>query len=329
MRFAFAFVFLVLLAGCIQPSAAPPQAQPNAEPSVAVPPVVEPPAGESPAPADANAPANQPQAAPTLDENLTVFFLDVGQGDSIIVQQGDKAVLIDAGDNGKGSSVVVPFLQDHHISQLSSIIATHPHADHLGGIDEVIDANISFDSFLGYLDGCTTKSCADVQARVARKTVALSEGDFLEFPLPFEVLSPPLPLPFPLDQPNNNSVVLLLSAGNVSFLFTGDCEQPCEARMLQDFPVLHATILKAGHHGSRTSSSPAFLHTVQPEITVISAGAGNSYGHPHQETLENLSARNIAVYRTDLQGTIAITTDGVNYTVLTETGTLFKDGKSS
>jgi competence protein ComEC len=129
------------------------------------------------------------------------------------------------------------------------------------------------------------------------------------------ILNPPQPPPF--DDPNNNSIVVKLQVNSISFLFTGDAEETAERSILNARLDVESTILKVGHHGSRTATSPDFLRAVNPEVAVISVGKDNNYGHPHQETLDKLAAEGVKVYRTDVNGTITISTDGENYVIIT------------
>lgn len=139
---------------------------------------------------------------------------------------------------------------------------------------------------------------------------------FLDTNVNVTVLNPTHPLEF--ENANDNSVVLKMQVCNVTFLFTGDGEAPSEASVLAAGFDVKSTILKVGHHGSRTSTSSAYLEAINPEVAVISVGEGNPYGHPHQETLDKLASGGVTVYRTDLHGTVIITTDGVKYSVEAE-----------
>ncbi|MEW6226593.1 MAG: stalk domain-containing protein [Bacillota bacterium] len=242
---------------------------------------------------------------------VKVHFIDVGQGDSVYIQLPDRNdVLIDAGDNNKGS-VVVSNLKSQGVDDIELLIASHPHADHIGGLDDVlaafrveavVDDGMSADTatYWDYLAAVWAEGCPYQKA---------TPGQSWEFgSCTLKVLGPVRGH----GDVNNNSVVCLLDCGDVEFLFTGDAEAEAEADLIGK-PIA-AEILKVSHHGSRTSTSQAFLDAVRPEVAVICVGAGNRYGHPHQETLDKLGAARVKVYRTDLNGTVIITTDGRTYT---------------
>ena len=243
---------------------------------------------------------------------LTVHFIDVGQGDSILLDLGQTEVLIDGGEKSPG---VVSYIDDYVDGPLEVMVATHPHTDHIGGLIAVLDA---FEVDEIWLNGDTSTSqtysqfmsavnSEGAQVHVARRGDTIQAGN-----LTFGVLSP-VNLS---DSINNNSIVLSLSYGKVDFLFTGDAEQQAEASMFGEGIVPDVEILKVGHHGSRTASSVQFLQAAKPEYAIYMAGQGNSYGHPHEETIANLCEVGAAIYGTDIHGTIAVTTNGVTYDVL-------------
>ena len=245
---------------------------------------------------------------------FTVHFIDVGQGDSILLDLGDIEVLIDGGDKSPG---VVSYIGDYVDGSLEVIVATHPHADHIGGLIAVLNA---FEVDEIWLNGDTSTSATYSQFMSAANSEGASvhmarRGDTIQTGnLTFNVLHP---VNLSGDT-NNNSIVLSLSYGQVDFLFTGDAEEEAEASILVQsiVSIPDVEILKVGHHGSRTSSSIQFLQLVKPEYAIYMAGEGNSYGHPHQETITNLCEIDAQIYGTDIHGTIVITTDGVTPTVL-------------
>jgi beta-lactamase superfamily II metal-dependent hydrolase len=253
------------------------------------------------------------ESEPTSESgNLTVHFIDVGQGDSILLDLGDTEVLIDGGDKSPG---VVSYINHYVDGPLEVMIATHPHADHLGGLIGVLDA-FKVDEI--WLNGDTSTSQTYSQfmsavnsegadVHVARRGDTIHAGN-----LTFNVLSP-VNLG---NDTNDNSIVLSLSYGQVDFLFTGDAQKEAEASMLAAGVVPDVEILKVGHHGSRTASSMQFLQGAKPECAIYMAGKGNIYGHPHQETITNLCEIGAEIYGTDIHGTITITTDGMTYNVL-------------
>ena len=244
--------------------------------------------------------------------NLTVHFIDVGQGDSILLDLGDTELLIDGGDKSPG---VVNYISQYVDGPLEVMVATHPHADHIGGligvlndfeVDEIwLNGETSTSQTYSQFMSAVNSEGADVH--IARRGDTIHAGN-----LTFSVLSP---VSLGSDT-NDNSIVLSLSYGQVDFLFTGDAEQEAEASMLSAGIVPDVDILKVGHHGSRTASSLQFLHAAKPEVAIYMAGVGNSYGHPHQETICNLREVGADIYGTDAHGTIIITTDGATYSIL-------------
>ncbi len=248
---------------------------------------------------------------PPIEGELTVHFVDVGQGDSILVDLGETEILIDGGGKLPG---VVAYLSDFVDGALEVMVATHPHADHIGGLIGVLDA---FEVDEIWLNGDTSTSETYSQFMSAANSEGaqvyeVRRGDTIQVgDLTFNVLHP-VNLS---GTTNNNSIVLSLSYGQVDFLFTGDAEQEAEASMLTEGVVPDVEVLKVGHHGSRTASSIQFLQVVEPEHAIYMAGKDNSYGHPHQETIINLCEVGAEIYGTDIHGTIIITTDGTTYNV--------------
>lgn len=246
---------------------------------------------------------------------IKVHILDVGQGDSIYIQlPGNNDILIDGGDNSKGP-VVVGYLRNQGVDDIELLVATHPHTDHIGGLDDVLAA-FMVEAVVDNGMAADTATYRDYRAAVQAEGCPYQKatpGQSWTFgPCTLKVLGP-------VDSykdTNNNSVVCLLDCDEVEFLFTGDAEAEAEAGLLGK-PIA-AEVLKVGHHGSRSSTSQAFLDVVRPEVAVISVGKENRYGHPHQETLDELAAAKVKVYRTELNGTVVVTTDGGTYTVSAE-----------
>ena len=261
-------------------------------------------------------------------QNLTIAFIDVGQGDSILVILPDtKTLLIDGGE-GESSGKVLATLREHGLNYIDIVVATHPHADHIGGLIDVIE-NVDVGQVLDSGQVHTTQTFEDFLDAINAKQIALKsvrEGNYilLDPTVKVEVLNPPASIPDgALNEPefNDNSVVLKLTYGEFSALLTGDMQEKNEVRLVsENATALDANVLKAGHHGSRTSSSSAFLNAVTPEVVIISLGAGNNYGHPHQEALDRLSATGTEqIFRTDVDGTITLTTNGSSgYSIVTE-----------
>jgi beta-lactamase superfamily II metal-dependent hydrolase len=263
-------------------------------------------------------------------QNLTMAFIDVGQGDStLVILPNAKTLLIDGGER-ESSGKVLATLQEHGLSHIDVVVATHPHADHIGGLIDIIK-NVYVGRVLDSGQIHTTQTFEDFLDAIDTKQILLKsvrEGDSINLDptVKIDVLNPPAGLPDGADNEaefNNNSVVLKLTYGEFSALLTGDMQERNEARLVsKNATALDAQILKAGHHGSRTSSSSSFLNAVTPEAVIISLGAGNSYGHPHQEALDRLSAAGTEqMFRTDVDGTITLTANGSNssgYSIVTE-----------
>jgi competence protein ComEC len=261
-------------------------------------------------------PTTPPPTTPTPTEGeLAVHFIDVGQGDAILIDLGETEVLIDGGDKSPG---VVAYLNEYVDGPLEVMVATHAHADHIGGLISVLN-NFQVEQIWYNGDTSISQTYADFMAAVNAENAEVhvaTRGDVIEVNgLSFEVLNPSNLT----GTTNNNSIVLHLAFGETDFLFMGDAEQEAEAIMLakSDIPVPEVEILKVGHHGSRTASSPAFLAVTSPEVAIYMAGEGNTYGHPHKETIEALLAVGAEIYGTDIHGTIVITTDGAVYTIQT------------
>ncbi len=254
-------------------------------------------------------------------KGLIVTILDVGQGDSILIETpSGRKMLVDAGEKKMGERVVVPFLRKKGISKLDMVVLTHPHEDHVGGLPAVLD-NIrvdtvldpgfiyrskSYQRFLDLIERNKIKyhlaragqviDFAQVKAQILHPTSAFLEGEDCNI--------------------NSSSVVFRMHYGKFSMLFTGDNEKEGEERILEScINSLPSTILKVGHHGSRTSTSALFLEAVNPEIAVISCGKHNKFKHPHKATLEKLKGK--GNFRTDRDGAIIIKSDGKRFSVKT------------
>lgn len=261
-------------------------------------------------------------------EQPGVTFLNVGQGDSILITTpAKKAILIDGGTYPRewstfdaGKFVVVPYLRRKGIRKLDMVIATHPDLDHIGGLLAVLK-HFPVDTFLDSGTISTTKTYEDLLRLVEKKNIkykiAQKEEIQIEPELTLQILSP-ISQGFAND-PNNNSIVIRLEYGNISFLFTGDITEIAETLYVKQYgEKLKSHILKAAHHGSDSSSSGVFLNYVQPDVAVISCGENNPFGHPSKTVLERFQNMDIDVYRTDLSGHITIATDGKEYQIITQ-----------
>ena len=269
------------------------------------------------------------QMALAVGEQLEVSFIDVGQGDSILVEfPNGEAMLVDAGPTDQGHAVV-RYLQSQHVSRIDILVATHPHEDHIGGMLDVMDAfriGKIWDS--GYNHGSATQEwfLQAVQAegiRFGTPSAGFTE-DIGEVHI--EVLAPVREfLSGAESDANNNSVVLRLSYHDVSFLLTGDMQSE-ERATVRNWP--ESTVLKVAHHGSRNGTDLAFLRAVAPEVAIVSYGADNSYGHPAPETRDALRAIVCIIKSTASNGTVTVTTDGYTYTITTSGGSMSPSGSA-
>jgi len=242
---------------------------------------------------------------------LKVYYIDVGQGDSILIDYGQTEMLIDGGDRSPG---VVSDIRPYIDGALEAIVATHPHADHIGGLIAVLQ-QFEVKEIWHNGDSSTSNTYAEFMSAVQNEGAIINVGkrgdQIIVGDLSFTILHPANTS----GTTNNNSLVLVLSFGDVDFLFTGDAEQEAEFEMLASsvVPVPDVDILKVGHHGSNTASSQDFISATKPEVAIYMAGEGNSYGHPHQETLITLDDIGAEIYGTDVHGTIIVTTNGQTY----------------
>lgn len=257
---------------------------------------------------------------------LEVRFLDVGQADSVLIRVDGQAMLIDAGNNDDAAGLVA-YLKGLGISRLECVVGTHPHEDHIGGLDKVI-GSFEVGKVLMPKVSNNTATYEDVLAAIAAKGLQVTSpkvGDaFALGGATFTVLSP---AGSSYDELNLWSIVLRMTYGGRTFLFTGDAQAVNESEMLASGLDLSADVLKVAHHGSTTSSTSAFLAAVSPRIAVIEVGAGNTYNHPAQQTLDRLADVGATVYRTDEAGTIIVRSDGTTLDVSFETTAIDGSGK--
>ena len=261
-------------------------------------------------------PSSAAATVDTVDAPLEVHFIDVGQALSVLVECDGQFMLYDGGNVDDGS-LVVSYLQSQGVEQLEYVFCSHAHEDHVGGLAAVMAKFPAGHAYSPVTEGST--KCFNDFVKYTQQ-----QGLQLEVPSVGTVWplgSATVTLLGPVTQyseTNNTSLVLRIDYGSTSFLLTGDMENTAETDLVNSGANLKADVLQVGHHGSSTSTGYLFLNAVLPEMGVISCGAGNKYGHPHEETLSILRDAKVDVYRTDLQGTITIGSDGQNYTVATE-----------
>lgn len=240
---------------------------------------------------------------------LIVHFIDVGQGDSILLESNDEYVLIDAGERDSGNTVS-DYIKSRGADELKYVIATHPHTDHAGGLRTVLN-DIDAENFITAETDCATNTWTKLLTTVERKKINYIDaecGDTYSFgEASFTIMAP---LSDGYDGYNNYSVVTKVTCGDISFMLTGDAEKESEYEMVASGEDLSADVLKCGHHGSSTSTTAKFLKAVNPSYAVISCGKDNEYGHPHQETMQKLNKLGCQILRTDEMGTIIACTDG-------------------
>ncbi|AGK98225.1 ComEC/Rec2 family competence protein [Clostridium pasteurianum] len=247
-------------------------------------------------------------------DTLIVHYIDVGQGDSELVQINNKNLLIDAGPKD-AEDKVVSYIKTQGITTLDYLIETHPHEDHIGGMEAVVKS-FKINEFIGpkIYNPPTTSIFRNLISTLKNrnmKITVLDPGDHINLweNVECQILSPKKAS---YDNLNNYSVVLKITYKNSKFLFAGDAEQEDEKKIINDGFDISSDVLKVGHHGSSSSSSEDFLKEVSPKVAVISCGKNNDYGHPHKFTLDKLNNINCKIYRTDLNGDIVITSDGNN-----------------
>ncbi len=249
---------------------------------------------------------------------MTVHFIDVGQGDSILVMYDNKSMLVDGGRQDAGRALA-SYLKKEGVNAVDVMVSTHPHADHIGGlltvlqefpVKSVVDSgrphsSRTYERYLTLID----------EKNIPYKVAERGQYINLSPAVTIEVLSPPASgLEGDLNQ---NSIVLKLIYGNVSFLLMGDAGFTTERNLMTTHQSLKSTVLKVGHHGTKYATSRIFLREVKPDISVIEVGS-NKYGHPAPELLKRLKDIGSKVYRTDINGDIVIATDGTTYSVTTQ-----------
>lgn len=266
-------------------------------------------------------------AAPTKADEVKVHFIDVGQGDSTLITCGDHSMLIDTGDDSKGTTIQ-NYLKKQKVETLDYLILTHPDADHIGGAPVIITKfNINKVFMSDY----------EKDNKTYQKLIQALDNKQLKYSTPkvgsqyflgtakITILAPNAEY----DNPNDSSIALSIQNGNNKFLFTGDASESAEEDIVKNNDDISADVYKAGHHGSKYSTSKDFFKAVNPKYAVISCGEDNSYGHPHAETLNTFRTNGVSVYRTDEDGTIIATSDGKKITFNVPASETWKAGEAT
>jgi competence protein ComEC len=250
------------------------------------------------------------------NSNFEVHFIDVGQADSALIECDGETMMIDGG-NVADSNVVAAYLKKEDVTELNYVVCSHAHEDHVGGLSGALSVTKA-DNIYAPKTEANTKAYKNFKKKAEEQNVEIKHpnvGDKIQLG------SSTVEFLGPVDENgkdlNSTSIVLKIIYGNTSFLFTGDAESDEEEEILNSGADLKSTVLKVGHHGSRTSTSYPFLREVMPQYAVISVEKGNSYGHPNEETLSKLSDAGVEVYRTDESGDIVMTSDGNSINIVT------------
>ncbi|SHJ60587.1 competence protein ComEC [Hathewaya proteolytica DSM 3090] len=243
------------------------------------------------------------------ENNLSIHYINVGQGDCELIRYKDKVILIDAGPK-EAENTLINYLKKCKISEITCVIATHPHEDHIGNMSNILNT-FKVKKFIAPKvstnTNCYKKMIAalrkqNLKITPAHRDLKLDFGDLhLDFLAPYKE---------EYDNLNNYSAVVKLSFKNTSYLFTGDAEKLSESEMLSSGINLKSTVLKLGHHGSNTATTLPFLKKVDPSVAIVSCGKNNTYNHPSKETLQKLISSKTKVFRTDVDGTILLISDG-------------------
>ena len=241
---------------------------------------------------------------------LSIHMIDVGQGDSILVQTPtNKNILIDGGDEDS-ENIIISYLRQKRIKTIDIIIATHPDSDHIGSLDNIIkkfnvnsiympEQSTDSEAYQNLINSCTDKNLS-IQHLYKNDVLNIDNN------INIYVLSPS----YIQEESNLNSIVFKLTFNDNSFLFMGDAEEENEKEILHSFRLNNINFIKIGHHGSNSSSSLEFIKKISPDIAAISCGYKNQYGHPHREVINNLKQNHVSIYRTDRIGDIVFYSDG-------------------
>jgi competence protein ComEC len=296
---------IMLIAGCVSLS---PQGSPTPGHNVSL------------APSMVPMPVSTPGSI--ANGTLEVHFIDVGQGDSMLVKYDNKSMLVDGGPIDAGPAVAA-YLKSHGVSTIDVLVSTHPHADHIGGLLTILKefpVKVVYDSGIPH----TTQTFEEYLTLIDQKNIRYivpQRGDRIDLGpgVTAQVLSPP---PGGIDggDLNENSIVLKITFCDTSFLLASDTGFPAEDAMRSSGVDLRSDVLKVGHHGSKYSSGKAFLQAADPKYAVIEVGANNPYGHPAPATVARLEEIGAKVYRTDRDGNIVMISDGRGIMVSTQRG---------
>ena len=237
-----------------------------------------------------------------LQGEYTVHFIDIGQGDSALIQQGNVNILIDAGP-GTGEKQLIDYLHSKNIKTIDLCVVTHPHEDHMGGMDKVID---TFDVKEVYMTDveASSKAYSNLLEAIAKNNVKVTKAKFPNELKVGEITLTQLSDTDKYEETNDTSIALRAEYKGTHILLTGDIEKDVEHDIVSSGQDIKADILKVGHHGSYSSSTHAFVKKIAPTWAVISCATGNTYGHPHKETLKTLEDLHIQILRTDIDGNI-------------------------
>lgn len=261
----------------------------------------------------------------TLEGDFGVTFLDVGQGNAIVVHSNDEYMLVDGGDRGS-SSFVVSYLQQLGVESLSYIVSSHYDSDHINGIigalhvfdvETILDGDYEWDTktYISFCEAVKENGCTEIHPAVGES-----------YPLGNAEFTVVCPDNYQHEESNDNSIGIRITYGETSFLICGDADSSMEEWMIASGETLSSDVLLCSHHGSAYSTSEAFLDAVAPDAVVISCGADNEYGHPAERVMEVLQQRRIPLYRTDVQGTLTAVSDGITITWNVEPTTDYRSG---
>lgn len=257
--------------------------------------------------------------SPASAEACSVHFIDVGQGSSVLIQSGDKGILIDAGEKEYGDDVV-NYINSHGVTELDYVIATHPHTDHIGGLLTVLKSVKVKNIIMPKLTADntpTTKTYENFLQIIYDKKIKAIAASYGK---KYEVDKIKLTILGPTEQNkdiNNMSVICKADVNSTVFLFSGDAEEPEMKSVLKKSPDLSCDVMLMGHHGSRTSLEENYLSNADPSVAVIQCGLNNSYKHPHEETIDYLESNSIKYYRTDLSGSVVFSCSERGYSIST------------